>query len=47
MTKFCVVYGKWTTMANLFAITTFGNDRWAAVTQLAYRTDIDNREFRW
>ena len=44
MTKFCVVYGTWTTTANFSYLCKFSFN--ALLEPLVYRTDPDNREFR-
>ena len=43
MTKFCVVYGTWTTTANFSYKVSFGTERRRCI--LAYRADLCNREF--
>jgi len=44
MIKYCVVYGTWTTTANF---SYFYSELNAVVAYLAYRTNLDNREFQW
>ena len=52
MTKFCVVYGAWTTTDNFFVFP-FEIERCLCILSLntfleplGYRTDLDNHEFR-
>ena len=52
MTKFCVVYGTWTTTANFFCISIWNQSRRCIFSlstflePLSYRTHLHNREFR-
>ena len=45
-TKFCVVYGTWATTANFSYFHLDLNAIVAYLKPLAYRTALDNREFR-
>ena len=46
MTKFCRVYGTWTTTANFLYFHLELNTVVAYLASLAYLADPDNREFR-